>query len=65
MARFAAKPKTGTVNAGKRILRYLRTTMYRGIEYTKENEEGFKETYGKVLETQKNKQLTDPVAFCD
>jgi hypothetical protein len=68
-SQFADKCTNGSINAAKRIMKYLSGTLDTGIEYSVENENAFRETYKKVLcEYEENgsfQELPDNVAFTD
>ena len=53
-----------TVQAAKRILRYLKGTKNVGLEYSPEIEKNFRKTYLKIAKDA-NKNLPDTVAFSD
>ena len=56
--------KDATVQAAKRILRYLIGSKNVGLEYSPEIEKNFRETYAKIAKDA-NKNLPDTIAFSD
>jgi hypothetical protein len=70
VSQFADKCTSSSINAGKRILRYLNGTLERGVEYSVENEMAFREIYQTVLSDHGDKdcdyqELPHNVAFTD
>tara|TARA_B100000586_G_scaffold243223_1_gene197521 strand:- start:2 stop:718 length:717 start_codon:yes stop_codon:yes gene_type:complete len=64
VARNMHKCTDATVNAGKRILAYLKGTRSTGLEYSPELESNFKNVYGDVAK-KGGHELPDLVAFTD
>jgi len=64
VARCVSKPTENAVKACKRLLAYLKRTMYVGLEYSPENERNFTKLYSEIAR-KGGKNLPNTVAFTD